>query len=263
MYKIGEFSILSKTTIKTLRYYEKEQLLTPAYINKENGYRYYSIDQLSDITRILFLREIGLSIKDIKEVLNGYDLVKKLENRKIEINKNIELEHIQLSKINKVLEEKNMEKEIIIKDIPKYTVYYKEGVIKDYSEMPMFVLGSGTECLELNPNIKCIEPDYCFITYLDEEYKEKDIKIRYSQAVEEKGIENDNIKFVDLEPVKAVCIYHKGTYSKLAESYNIIMKYIESNNYKMIDKPRECYIDGCWNKEKEEDYLTEIQIPIK
>jgi len=263
MYKIGEFSILSKTTIKTLRYYEKEQLLTPAYINEENGYRYYNIDQLSDITRILSLREIGLSIKDIKEVLNGYDLVEKLENRKMEINKNIELEHIQLSKINKVLEEKNMEKEIIIKDIPKYTVYYKEGVIKDYSEMPKFVLGSGTECLELNPNIKCIEPDYCFITYLDEEYKEKDIKIRYSQAVEEKGIENDDIKFVDLGPVRAVCIYHKGSYSKLAESYNVIMKYIESNNYQIIDKPRECYIDGCWNKEKEEDYLTEIQIPIK
>ena len=37
MYKIGEFSILSKTTVKTLRYYEKEKLLIPAYIDKAAG----------------------------------------------------------------------------------------------------------------------------------------------------------------------------------------------------------------------------------
>ena len=41
MYKIGEFSILAKTTIKTLRYYEKENLLKPVYIDLNTGYRYY------------------------------------------------------------------------------------------------------------------------------------------------------------------------------------------------------------------------------
>ena len=39
------------------------------------------------------------------------------------------------------------------------------------------------ECLKLNPNIKCVEPDYCFVNYLDGEYKDKNIKVRYSQAV--------------------------------------------------------------------------------
>ena len=41
MYKIGDFSIMSKTTIKTLRYYEKEKLLIPTYVDKFTGYRYY------------------------------------------------------------------------------------------------------------------------------------------------------------------------------------------------------------------------------
>lgn len=45
MYRIGEFSILSKTTIKTLRYYEKEKLLVPSFIEQENGYRYYETNQ--------------------------------------------------------------------------------------------------------------------------------------------------------------------------------------------------------------------------
>ena len=42
-----------------------------------------------------------------------------------------------------------------------------------------------------------------------------------------------------------------------------ILKFIEDNGYEVIDNPRECYIDGCWNKDNEDNYLTEIQFPIK
>ena len=63
--------------------------------------------------------------------------------------------------------------------------------------------------------------------------------------------------------VKCICIYHRGHYESLGKSYAKIMKYIEDNNLEIKDYPRECYIDGIWNKENEEDWLTEIQIPIK
>ena len=74
MYKIGDFSSMSKTTIKTLRYYEKEGLLMPVYIEQNTGYRYYESSQLIDISKIISLRQIGLSIKEIKKVLDGYDM---------------------------------------------------------------------------------------------------------------------------------------------------------------------------------------------
>ena len=89
MYKIGDFSSMSKTTIKTLRYYEKEGLLTPVYIDQNTGYRYYESSQLIDISKIISLRQIGLSIKEIKKVLDGYDMKEILNNRKNEIEKNI------------------------------------------------------------------------------------------------------------------------------------------------------------------------------
>ena len=62
---------------------------------------------------------------------------------------------------------------------------------------------------------------------------------------------------------KCVCIYHKGAYDELGISYGKIMKYIESNNLEITDYPRECYIDGIWNKDNVEDWLTEIEVPIK
>ena len=36
-----------------------------------------------------------------------------------------------------------------------------------------------------------------------------------------------------------------------------------NNNLEIIDSVRECYIDGCWNKDTEEEYLTEIQFPVR
>lgn len=67
MYKIGDFSNLSKTTIKTLRYYEKEGLLIPSYIDGVNGYRYYESNQLVNFSKIISLKQIGLSLSEIKK----------------------------------------------------------------------------------------------------------------------------------------------------------------------------------------------------
>lgn len=263
MYKIGDFSSMSKTTIKTLRYYEKEGLLKPVYVDLKSGYRYYETSQLVELSKIISLRQIGISIKDIKTILDGYDVKKILSKRKKEIEESLTLYNTQLSKINYLLEENNMKNEIFIKEIPSYVIYYRDGVISDFSKVGEFALASGTECLKANPNLKCVSPDYCYISYLDGEYKEKDIKIRYAQAVEKEGKETDRVKFMKIDAITAVCIYHKGSYENLRDSYNIILKFIEDNGYEIIDNVRECYIDGCWNKDNAKDYLTEIQFPVK
>ena len=46
MLSIGEFSKICKVSTKTLRYYDEIGLINPSKINQENGYRYYSIEQL-------------------------------------------------------------------------------------------------------------------------------------------------------------------------------------------------------------------------
>ena len=267
MFKIGEFSKMSKVTIKALRYYEKEGIIKPTYIDKIKGYRYYESKQLIDIAKIISLKQIGLTINEIKGVLNKeVSLEEILVNKKEELKNSISEYNYQLSKINYMLEEKEMKNEIFEKVIPAYYVYYKEGILKDFSEASIFIQESGIECLKLNPNIKCVEPDYCYVNYLDGEYKEKNIKIRYAQAVikEDKPYkENESIKFMDIPETKCICIYHKGAYENLGESYGKIMKYIEDNKLEIIDFPRECYIDGIWNKDDINEWLTEIQVPIK
>ena len=183
MLKIGDFSKMSKVTIKALRYYEKEGLLIPKYVDKFNGYRYYESNQLLEISRIIYLKQIGLTIDEIKQIIiKNKPLNELLKIKKKELENTI-FEYNKLSKINYLLEKNIMKEEIFEKVVPAYYVYYKEGVLKNCSEASKFILNSATECMKLNPNIKCVEPDYCYINYLDGEYKENNIKVRYVQAV--------------------------------------------------------------------------------
>ena len=168
MYKIGDFSIISKTTVKALRYYETKKMLLPKRVDS-NGYRYYETSQLTDIAKIISLKQMGLSLKEIKSVIDGMNIVTILINRKKIVEKEISEYKYQLSKINYLLEGKNMKYEPVVKELQSFTVYYKEGVIKDFSKLVEFILSSGEECLKANPGIKCITPDYCYVNYLDGE----------------------------------------------------------------------------------------------
>lgn len=69
MLKIGEFSKMSRVTIKALRYYEKEGLLIPEYIDNYTWYRYYESSQLINISKIITLKQVGLSIEEIKKII--------------------------------------------------------------------------------------------------------------------------------------------------------------------------------------------------
>lgn len=71
------------------------------------------------------------------------------------------------------------------------------------------------------------------------------------------------IKFRTIPATRVLSILHKGAYDQIGEAYAFITKYAEDNGYGVTGPARECYIDGIWNKESVEDWLTEIQLPIK
>lgn len=154
-------------------------------------------------------------------------------------------------------------KDIIIKELPKVKVASIRRIIKNYSEL-FSLLNSATKKEFKKAGCVYATPNYCFNVYHDGEYKESDIDVEICEAVTELKKDNDTVKFKELDKFPmAVCILHKGSYSNLGESYSYVFKWIEENKYEVIDNPRESYIDGIWNKENEEEWLTEIQIPVK
>lgn len=268
MYRIGLFSQITKTTVKTLRYYDRIGLLKPKHIDEFTSYRYYTTEQISKFYEILSYRQAGLTIEQIKQiVLKGKSVEDILDIRRKELM-NIQSEtDTQISLINYLLKERKegffMEYKAIIKDLPSCIVYSKDMVVPNYDAYFELIPAIGEEVQRANPDIKCITPEYCFVKYLENEYKEKDIHIEYCEAVDRMGKETEGIKFKKLESIKAICIMHKGAYKNLNKAYAYAFKWMEENNYELAESPRESYIDGIWNKENEADWLTELQFPIK
>ena len=263
MLKIGDFSKLSMLTVKALRFYEREGLLLPAKVDEWTGYRFYKTSQLEAAASIKALRQLDFSVDEIKDYLNGKPVYDALQSKRSELEqKKLDVSH-KLSIIHYLLEEKNMKYKAVIKEIPSCIVYSEERLLGAYSEVSSLICDSAAECLRLNPGIECVKPDYSFCEYLDKEHKEKDILVRYSQSVTRMGVGNDRIKFRSLPETKAICIYHKGLYDNLGEAYAYIFKYADENGYKIAGVARECYIDGIWNKDNIDDWLTEIQLPVE
>jgi DNA-binding transcriptional MerR regulator len=267
LYRIGEFSKMSKTTVKTLHYYDEIGLLKPEHIDKFTSYRFYTSQQLVKLHQIQSFRQVGLSIDEIKLILSGHNFEDVLQNRKAELISEISNGQDQLSRIEFILsgqEERNfMNYQGIVKQTPECIVYSKRMVVPSYDEYFQVIPAIGEEVKKLNPNLKCVTPEYCFIIYHDGEYKEKDIDVEYCEAVDNFGIETEEIKFKKIPSITVLSVLHKGAYSKLKNAYAYAFKWVKENGYISNGSPRESYIDGIWNKENEEDWLTELQIPIK
>ncbi len=76
-------SKLHKISIQTLRYYDQIGLFKPVHVDQESNYRYYSIDQFSQLDIIKYLKYLGMPLKEIKSKLdeNNEEILKLLTNK--------------------------------------------------------------------------------------------------------------------------------------------------------------------------------------
>ncbi len=71
MYKISDFSKITGLSVKALRYYDEEEILTPSFRDKETAYRYYGEEDFRKARLIALLRSLEFSISEIKDVLTS------------------------------------------------------------------------------------------------------------------------------------------------------------------------------------------------
>lgn len=71
MFTIGGFGRIAGVSAKTLRAWDEARLFAPAWVDPSSGYRYYSAAQLPGIRRILGLRQVGMSLAEIGDLVGG------------------------------------------------------------------------------------------------------------------------------------------------------------------------------------------------
>ena len=269
MYRIGEFSRLSRVTVKTLRYYDDAGLLKPAHVDRFTAYRYYSPGQLAELYLILSLKDLGLSLEQIRALIEegvpAAQLQGMLRLKEAEVRQTVtaELERLDriAARIRQLEQEETMPAyEVVIKEAPAMRVAALRDVVEDYgsqgplwSELMGYVFGNG-----LKPSGPCLT------IYYDEEYKEKDVDLEVVQPVEGPISQSERVRVFDLPaaPVLASTIHH-GPYSGFNEAYSALMQWIMSNGYRIVGPNREVYLKTAADPGvTPEEFVTEVQFPV-
>ena len=267
--KIGEFSKMMQVTVKTLRHYEQKGLLVPDEVDEWTGYRYYSITQMQRLNTIRGLQRQGFTLEEIKELLEDGaqmpsvdQLTRKIEETEQQLQLLMERRNQLLKWMDSHKQKSTMEK-FSIQSLPEIIVASHREAISDYSALGLLCVNKiGPEMQRLG--CKCPPPGYCFTIEHNQEFSAGNIDIEYCEQVEEMGVDSDIIQFKHLPAVaKALCMKHTGPYDRFHESYAKAFNYMEKQNYKMAGHPRTCYIDGVWNQDDPEQWLSIIQIPIE
>jgi effector-binding domain-containing protein len=268
MFKIGEFSRFSQVTVKTLRYYDQIGLLKPAEVDPFTGYRYYSASQFPRLHRILALKDLGLRLEQIGDLLEG-DLTPDqirgmLRMKQTEIKQQVAEEQARLTRVEQRLKQIEQEEamptqEVVIKKVPAQTIasvrdtITVEGIAQLFGELFGYLgqLGLGPA----GPPVGI---------YYDEEFREGAIDAEIAAPVAGKVPEGGRTKVRELPAIEqAASIIHEGAYENVGGTYGQLLKWVEANGYRIAGPIREVYVQGVEAGRDPSDYVTEIQLPVE
>jgi effector-binding domain-containing protein len=237
-------------------------------VDDETGYRYYSAGQLPLLNKILFLKEIGFSLNQISYVLennlSAKELIDMLNLKEMELDQAIRIEQERKRKVNsliKILNEEDsaMKYNVIIKQVTPVIGACLRDIVKNYGDQG-HLWGELVE--HINKNNSRILPG-CMVLFYDPEYKENQVDIEVVELVSNPIPDTERIKYREIEGATMASTIHKGSYETLSQAYNAALMWIEENGYTPCGPNREIYLEGEWSVKSPDDYITEIQIPVK
>ena len=107
MIKIGDLAKICNVSTQTLRYYDAEGVLKPDVIDSSSGYRFYSVDAVERYKKILFYKDLGFSLDEIKKIQSATneELQDILKKRKVALSRSIDRFKGQIKTIDDICEE--------------------------------------------------------------------------------------------------------------------------------------------------------------
>ena len=271
MLSIGEFSKICQVSTKTLRYYAEIGLILPNEINYENGYRYYSIEQLETMLFIKRLKSYNFSLEQIKVILQAEEFKdEKLYLSLIEKRKEIDK---QVHELNMILEELNndilnlkqgksimsyMENfDVKLVEIPNMNILYIRKMVQQY-EFPLEYANCFGELLKHIEDNKLTMTSPPMVLFHSDEYSPFGLDTEFAIPIKEcvKGTR-------DFNPGLCLKTVLNGSYSDLPSVYAKQLEYAEKEGYIGKDALFEVYVNDPTQVESENNLITEIYYPVK
>jgi DNA-binding transcriptional MerR regulator len=276
MLRIGEFSRLSQVTIKALRHYDDIGLLKPSQVDRFTDYRYYTLDQLPRIHTIMALKELGLSLEEIAQLLLE-DLPPEqvrgmFRLKQAEAQQRVREEQARLAQIEFRLRQIEMENmmqtvDIVIRRIEPFHALTMRAIHRTRQERE--VAGKAIEVATRQGQIKWAGSTPVSIYYEEEFHGDYDdselclpVDATHTPVVTVENAGTFNLR--ELPAIEAAATYmHQGDYDTLKEKYLFLQRWAVENGYTLSGTWRFVWHRGPMHHVDPSEYLTELQHPIE
>jgi DNA-binding transcriptional MerR regulator len=280
MFQIGEFSRLSRVSVRMLRHYDQLGLLSPAKTDALTGYRYYSAEQLPRLNRILALRDLGFSLQQIggllEEDLPAEQLLGMLKLRRAEIEQQMEVETARLARLEARMGDlagkgPARDYDVIVREVePQLAATLREVAPNDeriqvmFEEVETFAAHAGARADKAPLTI-----------YYDPDYREEEIDAEVAVPLKRAVPASGRIQVRELERIpEAACVVHTGSYATLSQAYNAVLAWADANGYRLAGPVREVYLrfsaEGLgfdlpptYLAKESDSFVTELQLPVE
>lgn len=270
MLKIGDFSKLSRISIRMLRHYDEIGLLMPKNIDDFTGYRYYREDQLPIAVRITALKDMGFGLATIGEILKSYDnpqaLAEFLSIKQAEVQAEAEETNRRLLLLDTAIKRLRkdgtvMKYNVTLKTLPERYVASVRKVISSYDQEGMLwgILMQETAPLGMQNG----DPCYTLAIFHDGEFKEANVDVEVQKSVKGTYQNTENVVFKTELPVLIASATYKGSYEKVSEVNEAVANWVQDNGYDFNGLSFSIYHVSPYETQNPDEYVTEVCYPIK
>jgi DNA-binding transcriptional MerR regulator len=279
MFKIGDFSRLGQVSVRMLRHYDDLDLLKPAHIDPFTDYRYYTIEQLPRLNRILALKDLGLPLEKIATLLQQdlplTELQELLRSRQVELHQQIQADQARLNRLSARLRQLEQEGQhsvydVVVKTIPTARIASAREIVPAIADMPQY---RGILIERLYGWLKqqgIVPAGYEIVLYHVAEYTETDIDMEFAIAIPERakltGNPGDDLITVRELPTntQVASVFHSGMIQDITQAITALFTWIGANGYTSNGAIREIHLFGPETVSVEEQSVViELQIPIQ
>ncbi len=271
MFKIGDFSRLTQVSIKTLRYYDEIGLLKPAQIDRFTNYRYYTADQLPRLNRILALKDLGLSLDQIADLLKtdlaADQMQALLREKQAEIARQVAEDQARLARVEARLRQIEREGEVseydvVIKSVPAQRVAGIREVARTYADGA--ILFSALFCYFAEHGLDPYAAYPWIMLYHDEGYRERDVEMTFAAPVDRDLPDSERVKVFELPAVEIMLsTIYRGPYEQIGASYAALMKFMAAHQYRVTGPNRNLFLHGPGQGIDPAAFVTEVQFPVE
>ena len=266
MLKIGEFSKLGQVSPKTLRLYDERGLLRPAWTDRFTGYRYYATEQLARLHRILALKDLGFSLEQIGELLDGDldapDLERVMRARQRELATQIAAEQARLLRVEARLQQlgdtAGMPRyEVVIKHVRPFTVAGLRQRLPSAQALPQLI-AAVQRILHPAP-----DPSLSLLgIYYDEVFDERTLDVEVAAPVTAVPAGAPELVVHELPGAEIMaCAVHHGPYTRLPQAYQAVLTWLDHNGYQAAGPNRDLFLRP--PGEDAGKAVTEVQFPAR